>query len=267
MNEFTWTVDLDGYEALQLRETDSAEGMGAWLIIEKGQPAVHRTRSYAPLIECAGFHRTFAATEPVVAAVIAFTNRYGFLGEPVTRIVRPPYGPRLGREIKGEFVSDWYAECQALRKAIQLWDAICSTDPKILATVIQGNRISSGEQRAELSSKPADSVSGLDIRPAASCLQKLINERMAAHRIEARVVWDLDQALLKNALVPASLLGALWADFAQAVGENRGPDAYLKCTTCGTFFEKGRSKRRDARYCSDACKSRAYRRRSAVDHG
>ena len=84
MDEFIWTVNVDGYEALQLAEGESVDGMGGWLIAEKGEPAAHRTRAYAPLIECAGFHRTFAGTEPTVSAVIAFTNRYGFLGDPIT---------------------------------------------------------------------------------------------------------------------------------------------------------------------------------------
>src|SRR6266700_3281910 len=205
MEEFTWTVAVDGYEALHLNHENASNDSAGWLITEKWQSRNRGVRSYAPLRECRGFHRTFAATLPTTVAVTNFTERYGLLGNKITRIF--PHGDRPGllTETKGELVTEWLGECQALMKAVQLWDAIRSRDQRCLETL----------------SRTAD------------------------------------------ALVPEDLLGALWADFALAIGENKGQESYLNCAACGIFFESGLRKRSDARYCSDACKSKAYRRRSA----
>ncbi|SRR6266700_1472979 len=255
MEEFTWTVAVDGYEALHLNHENASNDSAGWLITEKWQSRNRGVRSYAPLRECRGFHRTFAATLPTTVAVTNFTERYGLLGNKITRIF--PHGDRPGllTETKGELVTEWLGECQALMKAVQLWDAIRSRDQRCLETLSRTADAPVPES-VELIYKS-------DLKPAATYLQGIVNARMAALKIQARVVWDLDRALLKNALVPEDLLGALWADFALAIGENKGQESYLNCAACGIFFESGLRKRSDARYCSDACKSKAYRRRSA----
>jgi hypothetical protein len=257
MDEFTWIVNLDGYEALRISDRNPPDDIAGWLIAEKG-PAVHRrVRSYKPLLECAGFHRTFAATEPTISAAIAFTNRYGFLGDRITKILQLPTESGPFQNVRGELLTDWYSECQALREALRLWDTISSQNHHRFSSFGERHR---EEMRSE---SGGASVSG-DLTPAGSHLQSLVNTKIDELNINTRVVWDLDRAWFKSALVPQGLLGALWADLANAIGTNRGREAYQKCASCGMFFEKSTSKRRDARYCSDACKSRAYRHREAA---
>ncbi len=61
---------------------------------------------------------------------------------------------------------------------------------------------------------------------------------------------------------PNGLIGALWLQFALAVDGNTEFD---RCTQCSEWFELGPgSGRPDKRYCSDACRMRAYRKRKAA---
>src|SRR5262249_31018564 len=58
---------------------------------------------------------------------------------------------------------------------------------------------------------------------------------------------------------PKSLAGALWVQFAEAVS---GGKRYRVCKECSSWFEIPlRGARISREYCSNACKSRAYRER------
>lgn len=68
-------------------------------------------------------------------------------------------------------------------------------------------------------------------------------------------------------LVPRSLEAFLWVQFAQEIA---GVRAYRKCEACPKWFavtEHTRRTRRDRIYCSDACKTRAYRARKQEEAG
>jgi hypothetical protein len=63
-------------------------------------------------------------------------------------------------------------------------------------------------------------------------------------------------------VVPLSLIGALWLQFAQAVSGQR---AFHPCDACGRLIElHPTANRADRRYCGDACRARAYRKRHSV---
>lgn len=60
-------------------------------------------------------------------------------------------------------------------------------------------------------------------------------------------------------LIPDSLLGMLWAQFAMAVSENRQDQ---KCPNCGEWFLLGPGgAKRSREFCSDSCKIKEYRGR------
>lgn len=91
-------------------------------------------------------------------------------------------------------------------------------------------------------------------------IQTEVHRRLGIYRAVPGLALDMSQARFRRVIVPGSLIGAIWVDFYLAIGEGKGKSAYKKCETCGRFFEKILSRRRDAIYCSDACKSKAYRR-------
>jgi hypothetical protein len=81
--------------------------------------------------------------------------------------------------------------------------------------------------------------------------------------VPQRYRWNRSQGRFEVTMEPTTLLGAIWAQFAQSVSANR----FRKCTMCGAFFEVSVSSesgsRIDRKHCSVKCKQQAYRRRTA----
>jgi hypothetical protein len=99
--------------------------------------------------------------------------------------------------------------------------------------------------------------------PAALYLQRSINKQLAQFPSQVRMLWDHADSFVF--IEPANLAGALWLQFALAVDGNRD---YRVCKQCREWFEIGGNQKRsvgadhrraDARFCSDACKQKAYR--------
>jgi hypothetical protein len=60
-------------------------------------------------------------------------------------------------------------------------------------------------------------------------------------------------------IAPKHLLGALWLQFALSISERK---KYQRCEACGTCLELAPDvARADKRYCDNACRNRALRRR------
>ena len=65
-------------------------------------------------------------------------------------------------------------------------------------------------------------------------------------------------------LKPTSLLSAMYLQFSSAIVGFEGITSIRKCEACGTWFEVSpRAGRPEKKYCSDACKMRAYRNRKS----
>ena len=83
-------------------------------------------------------------------------------------------------------------------------------------------------------------------------LEKLVSPRM---------VWDSRWIELVLRFIPNSLQGALWLQCAQAINGNKD---YRQCQAshCKAWFELApQVARSDKQFCSDACKTQAYRER------
>lgn len=64
-----------------------------------------------------------------------------------------------------------------------------------------------------------------------------------------------------NLLATSGVRSGAAAYLLRALAEWYEPSGYLSCTTCGDPFKP---KNRNARYCSRACKQRAYRKRNGA---
>lgn len=97
-------------------------------------------------------------------------------------------------------------------------------------------------------------------QPALWYIQTQINEHLTGTvSISPRLLWNPEMTELGLYLVPRSLLGALWLQFAQAVAGNK---SYRQCEYCAAWFEVSLGASRPTRlYCSDACRFKAYRHR------
>ncbi len=94
------------------------------------------------------------------------------------------------------------------------------------------------------------------IQPALVATQRSINRQIAA---SPRLLWNHKEGRLDLHIIPNSLIGALWLQFAQAVDGDR---KYRRCEECRTWFEISPKTARVTRlYCSNACRSKAYRKR------
>ena len=96
--------------------------------------------------------------------------------------------------------------------------------------------------------------------PALHCMQSLINEHLH-HRASPHLLWEQSRDRLGLYIVPEGLIGALWLQFARAVERDA---RFRQCAECTTWFEvaPGRG-RTDKQFCSNACRTKAYRKRQA----
>jgi hypothetical protein len=95
-------------------------------------------------------------------------------------------------------------------------------------------------------------------------VQRAVNRRIA--NVEPRLLRDAGGTLTLR-LWPRSLLDALWLQFAQSL---HGIDSFEQCARqgCGRWFQLApQAKRRTAKYCSPACRNRAWRDRKRGDAG
>jgi hypothetical protein len=92
-------------------------------------------------------------------------------------------------------------------------------------------------------------------------MQNLINEHLH-HRASPRLLWEQSRDRLGLYIVPEGLIGALWLQFARAVERDA---RFRQCPECTTWFEvaPGRG-RTDKQFCSNACRTKAYRKRQAL---
>ncbi len=97
--------------------------------------------------------------------------------------------------------------------------------------------------------------------PARDCVQDFVNLSLKA-RVSPRLEESAPATRPQIRLVPHGLIGALWLQLAQSIDGDRD---YRRCSECLTWFEIAPgSGREDKRYCSNACRMRAYRKRKAA---
>lgn len=249
-----------------------------------------RERWYAPLASEPGLFRTFAElpddpdTEEFGSEILAFANQYGLLGggAAVQLVDRRP-GMHFGDDLGGQIIwTGWLIQIWSMKRLVSLWDLITSRDIEALGNMI---RISSeGKAQFEIvdqtlslsdpTGKPRSQDVPCDILYfATAALHQLANQYMQGGprwgvTLHPRLFLTHDRGdgapRMDEHYIPDSLLSALWLQFVQAVGGNK---RYTKCQApgCGRWIELAPgSNRSDKLYCSDACRMRAYRHRTAV---
>ena len=183
-----------------------------------------------------------------------------------------------------EKLSSWCREIVSLRRCIQLHDWAAQQNLEALAEVIKWENDSvvyrsqlepgspiSLESKFRVIGDPRISEAvfhsfdrGDLVRPALTFIQSEIHERLE-RMTGVRLLWDRDGNRLINAVVPSSLLGAMWLQFSISI--QRGSH-YRRCAECGKHFELAPGMARsDKQFCSDACRVRANRRRKAEAEG
>jgi hypothetical protein len=258
-------------------------------------------RIYSPFSEGhAALFLTFSQLEPTPQAIVAFADEYGLLGQPVTqsvehgRVSTARTFDKHGRDLlqRGELLdadlvskrsqamfrrygveySGWVDHITALsgilqsvrsdRKGESLWDA-------------SGYTLSLGMSRHRpqvLSTKTGLPPEPLPLNPAKEAGMKKMQRLFIADRLSAvlrkfvvpRLEWRDSPQRFRLAFEPNSLLGCLWLQLAMAMC---GSKEFRACARegCSHLVELSTDprtgRRADARFCSTACRTGAYRHR------
>lgn len=293
--EFRWDVDGEGYRWVKARRADKPEDD---YFLTSGRPlgVSGEVTRYAPMRLYPALFRTFAEVEPTREGIQTFANRFGPLGiDEMIEVPIPPdgrhaiLGQREGSEEKwtmsvGETRAAWFKEITAMRRAIELWDMVQVRDARGLA-----RRIYWMAPDAVMYTDKPGGPAGPDepgvayamawiatdkihperlerfrhgelALPALSYVQEIVNKHLE-ERVSPRLLWEQDRSRLGLYFVPGSLIGALWLQLAQAINGNK---KYARCQECGTPFEVSPETARTSKlFCSNACRSKAYRERIA----
>ncbi len=280
--EFEWLIAEEGHEWITVPPGSQPPGDSQEFLTEKAvSGSWKRFRRYHPLGEHSGLFRTLAQTEADKQAILAFAHKFGMLGGKTGRVLQPQAEPEVFPSAPiprrmGEPFSEWRAEILALRELVQLWDLTQSGDDAALAQRIRWDDDYGGvdyrsDPKGVLQDLPIagrgtnnDLLSNLPpgdlILPARYYLQSAVNGNLRNHGVTARLLWDRDLKRLSMRFSPDSLNAAIWVQFAEAISEDR---RYGQCEECQKWFELTTERRADAKFCSGACRSRAYRKRQA----
>jgi len=257
--DFRWSVAVDGHRVIEVRTRDlfainrdalhlprgqrfaresdyqDAEELDLRerLIVEvpdlEGRTRYERQRKVPPGTAYLDFASVDVDDEP---SVLGFAARHGLLGRDVRFRI-----PGTRRPASGEALSTWRDEIRALSEVLRVYR---------LADV-------------------SDGVVPLWQSDAGwRSVQKSVNLRIGEHvGPAARLLWDRPSERLVLRLVPRTLLGAMWLQVARAIDAGT---QYVGCAACHRFValhpDRLLGRRSDARYCSSACKQRAWRARS-----
>ncbi|MCP4317732.1 MAG: hypothetical protein GY789_17365 [Hyphomicrobiales bacterium] len=233
---------------------------------------------YEPLGKHPALFRELAYIEPTWEGISQFANHWGALGsEGTCEFIRvDDDGTELDEFAKtwGESIWSWTYEAGMMHDAVVLWDSAHRRDKAILNSSIwfDGDSVCWHSVPDGWSFSGAAWVSAPDHHPdryyeirrhglaraALYIVQDLVNEGLRA-RVHEQLVWDEIAGRPTVRIIPINLVGALWLQFANAIEGNHD---FGQCASCGSWFVVvPGAGRPDKRYCSDACRMRAYRKR------
>lgn len=293
--EFSWFRHRDGYSIREVRASTShgveaaaktaATGSTALMVSANSDPVrgLGEMEQYNPLRQYKCLFRNFAEAGLDSNDIVAFADRHGLLGferETADR-ENPPIPGNM------ESLSRWRGEIIAMRKALALWDMVQEEDSSGLSSCLSPiiswvEADTSGRTDKPLPEpgtacpdfEPEDlrwfrthpeviewyGVGDMSV-PALMWVQAITNQHLEK-RISPRILWE-DRRRRRWSLyfTPISLIGAIWLQFAQSVTQEKD---YRRCRQCESWFEIDHYTARTNRYfCSNACRSKAYRMRQS----
>jgi hypothetical protein len=179
-------------------------------------------REYAPL-EHVGLYRVFVETDGSLDEIARFANRFGLLGMGAG-----------GEESYGQ----WKREIGNLGAAIAMWDGL-------------------GEEPTEAATKGLATFVNRHLHRTSRLGGTPHTKGRIAKDTPPTLCYDVELKRFRITLSPSSLINAFWVQLCVAIVEQK---QHKKCPTCGTWFEVSPELRRaDARYCREACRTKAYR--------
>ena len=261
--EFRWPVLSSAYEWINATIRRDGEDVSVRLLTE--YPGRDAARTMVEPFGTDGLFRIFAELDPIEDAIEAFADEFGLLGHPVMMGAKAG-----GNEIVGEPIDRWASQVKRMQAAVRLWDFVQADDFAGIEQAISagvpsvpwGRSIGTAwhslmDETAIGADYAAQRMHGWQVAQALKYIRNQINAGLA-NCVEPKLGWDPDGGRLRLNVAPASLIGAIWLQFAFAVDSDA---RFRRCDTCGTWFSIAPPKRESRKYCSDACRTRAYRER------
>jgi hypothetical protein len=276
--DFVWEVSQAGYEAVEASPPEGADHKpGTYLVPIVPLGRIAEKRTYRPLDRPALF-RTFADTPTTKEGILQFAHEFGLLGFPPTPI-SPPRGFDPGKCVwsRAESLDSWGAEIEQMQDAIHLYDSCLAEDKVALSKLIRWephflrydapkSHFGKPVHHCMIASESglgyplSDYKRGDFVGPAWSVLLWIVNVQLQKYPTSPQLFRDTRKPGLRGVarLIPTSLLAALWTQMHHAIV---GRKEYDRCHQCGGWFEVVAEKRKDAKFCSNACRFKAYRER------
>jgi hypothetical protein len=270
----------------------------AWALVENAVPGRVGRREWSPFDADEPLFQRLADVDGMnPEQVLAFANQFGFLtgGKPLLthplvklpkklakRGVLPQPATGEAGMIHGELPDLWVRHTGGMRRATEVWAMLHSGDRTGLCRLFRWRLYPQGFPSSKLSGEgwvydtshdqpagrldpPGRVHEWVSVGDSSDCQRMDVTEvatlwlsnQINGH-IESLVAPQLALDATGTPVVelwPKTLLAALWLQFATAVASGRDVG---RCQACGNAFWSGSGKRR---FCSDACKSRAYRER------
>lgn len=265
-----WPVSTGGYITTQAK-TIVQKQTEEYLTDECPVNELPNVSYYDPFKKTPELFRTFGSTEPSVDGALTFAVQYGLLGRPYGDSIYPS-GWESPMPVYGERLTSWILEICRMRDALFLWDILRDNDTKALSQHIVAKKGLLHFKPEKILPKEIGEIrkyytESLVIckdnaamhenirRPARLYLEKVINENLEFTQPQLKWIRGEPELITE----PGYLLSALWAQFALAL---KGGKEYRKCIQCMSWYEvSSNSRGKNKAYCSDACKSKAYRDR------
>ncbi len=262
---FRWPIPEQGHRWVTARAADDPNAQQQRFLAPSSKGLV---QSRFPLRDEPALFRAFAEIQKDEKAIKDFADAHGLLGGDH---LRPIAVSEAGIEPRGETLEDWEAEIAAMREALAAWDAVqCGdeaslkdrvrwSDERVTFETESGARVLADASTHDWA--PFLMLPRYDyLRAARWLVQDIINEHIKG-KVAPRLLWNEERGRSQMAVVPTSLVSALWTQFALAVDAEKD---FRRCSACGKWFDASRDVARKTRiYCSNACRVRAYRARKS----
>jgi hypothetical protein len=281
-----WEIPGGGHRWIQaetvLPDDEGNRHVGPFLVEAETSTA----ESPRPETHPALFH-LFAEVAPEQEGILAFADRHGTIVG-ARREIRP-----LARSqaTLGVPLDAWRCDISAMQRLIALWGLIRRGDEAALAryfsqptqaatgaTVHFSSHPKAGKggassalgflrEREEISFTDAEPELAERVRqgdvllPAQRYLQAQLAHFFLHREVALRLDMGWDDRRRRPRLVAeyTSMDAAVWGQFASAVSEDR---SFAQCRECATWFEVAPdAARTNRRFCSNSCRSKAYRER------
>ncbi|MDB5309430.1 MAG: hypothetical protein JWO38_3632 [Gemmataceae bacterium] len=282
---FGWRVPADGFEWVKAISPKEAGGTPQPALVAASDDGV--ADRVPPNTDPIPFLR-LADLKPAPEEIKRFADRHGNLTE--TDVIMVDRGGRPGRPARGCFLSIWEYQISALQRVVGLWDLLRRDDTAGLGRYVRwvgtdgekavvftshpsgpdaGPPLGAERTRAVIASSTqtperlASFTAGEVIRPAWCYVRDVLDEHLhhVADHLTVAVESDPVSGRPSMGLEAPTLLAAIWLQAAEAISADR---TYNRCRACNSWFEVTTgAARSDREYCSNACRSRAYRERQA----